>query len=349
MQKHPKTIMVYCPNWVGDVVMATPVFDCLRLNYPETKLIGVIKKYVRGVVEDGPWFDRVIDFNGSSIRDFIKLAQKINLEKPDFAILLPNSIRSFLITKLGGAKKIYGYQRDGRSIFLSGGPKPVRAKSNFLPVPMVEYYMQICRWLDLKIPENIKPCLYLSEPLQKKGNQLLSRYGIIPTDMVIGINPGAKFGSSKCWPPEYFAILTELLIKQYNCKILLFAGPGEEKIANKITKLSKSQIINTAPDKVDLALLKHLIKRCDLLITNDTGPRHYAVAFNIPVVVIMGPTDPRYTAANLDKTVVLRKDLNCSPCHKKKCPLQHECMTLISPEAVFDESKTLLNYNRLKL
>jgi heptosyltransferase-2 len=255
---------------------------------------------------------------------------------------LPNSIRSVLTVRLAGVKRVYGYRRDGRSLLLTGGPKPARIENEIVPVPMVQYYMEVCRWLQLKPPAVIKPSLFLSDSLEKKGNEMLRRYGIKADDMVIGINPGAKFGSSKCWPVEYFAKLAELFTQQWNCKILLLVGPGEDKIAQSIVDLSKARIVNTGPDKVNLALLKHLIKRCQLLVTNDTGPRHYAVAFDIPVVVIMGPTDPRYTAANLEKTLVLRQELDCSPCHKKKCPRDHECMFMIKPEDVLKESEKLL-------
>jgi len=218
----------------------------------------------------------------------------------------------------------------------------VRSENGIVPMPMVDYYMEICRWLDLKPPQTVKPSLFLSDALREKGNRLLASYGIEPGDMVIGMNPGAKFGSSKCWPPEYFAKLAELFTQKWDCKILLFVGPGEDDIAQSIIHGSGAPVINTGPDKVDLALLKPLVKRCALLVTNDTGPRHYAVAFDIPVIVLMGPTDPRYTAANLGKTLVLRKELDCSPCHQKVCPRNHECMRMISPEAVFHGSEDLL-------
>lgn len=342
MKTQPKTVLVCCPNWVGDVVMATPTFDCLRQNHPDAKLIGVIRNYVRGVVEDGPWFDQIIGCEDKTTRGFYNLVQTIRRLNPDMAVVLPSSVRSALSVRFAGVRKIYGYRRNGRSFLLTGGPKPVRSENCILPIPMVDYYIEICRWLGLRLPEVTKPTLFLSESLQEKGDHLLNHYGIKPDDMVIGINPGAKFGSSKCWPPEYFARLTELFKARWDCKILLFVGPGEDKIAYSILRTSKIKIINTGPDKVDLALLKPLIKRCGLLVTNDTGPRHYGVAFDIPVVVIMGPTDPRYTAANLEKTLVLRQKLDCSPCHKKKCPRNHECMLMISPEAVFQGTEKLL-------
>ena len=342
MKRQPNRVLVRCPNWVGDVVMATPALDCLRQNYPRARFVGVIREYVRGVVEDGPWFDKIVGCNDKTAKGFYKLVRAIRGLRPDIAIVFPNSIRSALSIVLGGVKNIYGYRRNGRSLLLTGGPKPVRAENGIVPVPMVQYYLEICRQLDLKIPEVTKPSLFLSDSLREKGNQLLDRYGIKPDDMVFGMNPGAKFGSSKCWQPEYFARLAELFQQRWDCRILLFIGPGEDEIGQSIIETSRATIVNTGPDKVDLALLKPLIKRCQLLVTNDTGPRHYAVAFDVPVVVIMGPTDPRYTAANLDKTVVLRQELECSPCHRKKCPRGHECMIMIKPEAVFQASEKLL-------
>ncbi|MGD9384775.1 MAG: lipopolysaccharide heptosyltransferase II [Desulfobacterales bacterium] len=338
----PKTLLVYCPNWVGDVVMATPVFDCLRQNYPEAEITGAIRNYARGVIEDGPWFDHIVGCDDKKVRGFLKLQQTIRSLRPDMAILLPSSLRSALAVWFGGSREIYGYRRNYRSFLLNGGPKPIQSENGILPVPMVDYYMDICRWLNLKIPDAMKPRLFLSESLEEKGEQLLYKYGIEPDRMVIGLNPGAKFGSSKCWPPEHFARLAELFTKRWDCKVLLFVGPGEDSIAESIVATSKAKLVNTGPDRIDLGLLKYLIRRCQLLITNDTGPRHYAVAFNVPVVVIMGPTDPRYTAANLEKTLVLRQDLDCSPCHKKQCPRDHECMKMVNPETVFKGSETLL-------
>ena len=340
--KTQQTLLVYCPNWVGDVVAATPVFFCIRQNYPETKIVGVVRNYAKGVVEDGPWFDQIIGCDDKTTKGFFKLVQMMRSLNPDIAIVLPSSLRSALAVWFGGVKEIFGYRRNHRSFLLSGGPRPIYAGNGILPIPMVDYYMEICRWLHLEIPEVTKPRLFLSDSLKKKGSQILDRYGIKNDDMVIGMNPGAKFGSSKCWPPEYFARLAELFLRRWDCKILLFVGPGEDEIAQSIIEASEANIVNTGPDKVDLALLKYLIKRCQLLVTNDTGPRHYAVAFDVPVVVIMGPTDPRYTAANLEKTLVLRQELDCSPCHKKECPRDHKCMSIIKPETVFEGSESLL-------
>ncbi len=338
MKSHPEKIIVRCPNWVGDLVMATPALDCLRSNFPNTELVGLMRGYVRKVVEDGPWFDTIINAEDKNLRGFWDLVKTLRHQKPDAAFVFPNSFQSALSCWMGGVAEIYGYKRDGRSFMLTDGPR--RGPET---VPMVDYYLGLCRVIGLGTPGNAKPSLYFSNQVGAEAERLLTRYNIGPDEMVIGLNPGAKFGASKCWPTEYFARLAELFEENWAAKLLLFAGPGEEKIAESITGHSKAKVINTGPDKVDLALLKPLIKRCRLLVTNDTGPRHYAAAFDVPIAVIAGPIDPGLTASNLEKTVILRRDLECSPCHKKTCPDDHDCMSLITPEDVFIESESLLN------
>jgi heptosyltransferase-2 len=338
----PRTVLVACPNWVGDVVMATPTFDCIRQNFPAARIIGLIRNYPRKVVEDAPWFDNLIEIDDQTIGGIVELAYQLRRLKPDLALILPNSFRSVLMARLGGVRRIYGYRRNGRTALMTGGPEPWRNSSRFTPRPMVDYYIEICRWLNLDAPSQPKPRLFYSNATLEKGTRLIESYGIASDDMVIGINPGAGFGSSKCWPPEHFARLAEMISQEWNCKIMLFIGPAEDDIGRQIVKLSRAEIINTGADKVDLALLKPLIQRCQLLFTNDTGPRHYAVAFDVPVVVIMGPTDPRYTQSNLEKTVVLRRELPCSPCHHKNCTQDHGCMKDILPEAALKAGVQLL-------
>ena len=136
---NPAEILVFCPNWVGDVVMATPAFDCLRQNFPDAHITALIRAYARGVIEDGPWFDRIIECTDKTITGYFSLIRTIRRYKPDMAIVLPNSFRSALIARLGGAQKIYGYGREGRSILLSSGPKPQRDPNGILPVPMQAY------------------------------------------------------------------------------------------------------------------------------------------------------------------------------------------------------------------
>ena len=340
-----KSLVVRCPNWVGDIVMATPVFECLRANFPDAVITACIRPYARGILEDSPWFDHIVDCRDKDLQGLRKLRADLAPLRPDTGLLLTNTTHSFLSFKFAGVPAIYGYRRNLRKYFLTGGPEPLREGGRYKPLPMQAYYLELCRHLDLELPAHPRSRLYLSPQHEAEGLVQLAAWGVAQGDLLIGLNPGASFGSSKCWPPEYFARLAELLQERLPCKLLLLVGPGEEGIAQNIVSASRAQIINTAAAKVDLAQLKPLIKRCNLLITNDTGPRHYAVAFEVPHIVLMGPTNARYTATNLEHTTVLQRDLPCVPCHKKTCPLgHHACMREITPEQVLN---VVLNHSRL--
>lgn len=334
-------ILVRCPNWVGDLIMATPLFECLRNNLPGVRITALTRAYNAKVIADAPWVDAVIPCKDQSLAGILATAGAVKAAGADTAVLLPNSIRSLLPVRLAGLSRVYGYRRGGRR-FLLEGPLPARDDQGIVPLPMVDYYLGLCRWLGLDLPAHPAPSLFVAADLADEADRLLGKYAIAEQEVVIGLNPGAKFGSSKCWPPEYFARLAELLEARWRCRILLFVGPGETPIAERIMALTGAQVINTDPDRIDLALLKPLIRRCDLLITNDTGPRHYATAFKRPAVVIMGPTDPRYTSSNLEHSIVLRKELPCAPCHRKECPEGHECMRAITPEEVLAAAARLL-------
>jgi len=342
------SLVVRCPNWVGDIVMATPVFACLRSNFPHARITACVRPYARGILQDNPWIDHIIDCDDTSFSGLKRLRSSLDSPHQHTGLLLTNTTHSYLSFRFAGISRIYGYKRNLRRFLLTGGPEPERQDGKITPVPMQEYYLNLCRSLGLKLPDNPRPALFISDSLAETGEQQLQRYGIDQSDLVIGLNPGASFGSSKCWPANNFARLAELLQEKFACKLLLLAGPGEQDIAARIIDASHAKIINTAQDKIDLALLKPIIRRCNLLITNDTGPRHYAVAFNLPNIVLMGPTSPVYTATNLEHTSVLRRDLPCMPCHKKVCPLgHHACMTEIAPEMVFSKAQDLLAGKRI--
>lgn len=330
------TMMIRTPNWVGDVVMAVPFYKCIRNNFPRARLYGCVRAYAARILDGNPWFDGLISADDKTAGGFVRLARDIRAARVETAFILPRSSRALLTARLGGVRRLYGYRQSGHGLFLTGGLRHPKAVAGSVPCPMPEHYLNLARWLELELPPTTRPELFVTEAEQAFADNLLEKYGIGDAEPVVGINPGARFGSSKCWSPACFARLAELLQDRLHCRLVLFAGPGEAAIAESITTQSRAEIVNTAGDRVDLARLKPLIRRCDLLVTNDTGPRHYAVAFDVPVVVIMGSTDPAYTNDNLDKTVVVRKELDCSPCHLSVCPTDHKCMTAIAPEEVLE-------------
>jgi heptosyltransferase-2 len=229
MQKTIETILIRCPNWVGDIVMATPALDCFRQNFPQARIIGVLGRNAQGIVRDGPWFDDLLDCEDKTLAGLRRMTDKIKALKADMAVLLPNSIRSAIPFWLARVKNIYGYRRNLRGLFLSDGPKPLRSGGCITPLPMQDYYLEICRWLGLKMPAVSKPTLFISPQLQNRADELLAKYGIRPGDRVVGLNPGASFGSSKCWPPGTSRKLLNYLSRKRNHVFYFSQAPAKKK------------------------------------------------------------------------------------------------------------------------
>ncbi|MFQ5685158.1 MAG: lipopolysaccharide heptosyltransferase II [Candidatus Scalindua sp.] len=335
-------VLVRAPNWVGDVVMATPAFRCVRENFVDSRITLLIKKNLRGIIDDSPWFDEIIEFETGrrSANEFLRQTYKLKQEKFDLGFLFPNSFSSALMVWLGGVSRRIGYKRDARSLLLTDGIERLTENGKFMPTYMADYYLRLCAQLGCRITSRELE-LFISGECEDNANELLRKYNIDNKPFIL-INPGASYGSSKCWTSECFARTADLLRKVSDCKIVLVCGPGEAGLADDIENSSKPGLVNLSKESVKLGVLKVLVKRCRLLVTVDSGPRHFAVAFKRPVVTLMGPTDPRYTESEYEIGKVIREDVDCSPCHIKTCPTDHRCMTMISPEKVAQACMDLL-------
>ncbi len=324
--------------------MATPALRCLRDNFPDARIDLTLVPYVRKIIEEAPWHDGIYEYSpqGGGLTERLGYLQLLRQNRYDLAVVLPNSFSSALLAFLSGAKRRIGYGRQWRGFLLTDPIPPPTENGKFAPQPMVEYYLRLCEELGAT-PTSRKTELFVDEDSERRAEGLFGKYGIGKDRPIVAINPGAAYGSSKLWECSRFAQVADGLADREGCRVVILGGPGEKEIAREIAGAARSKPINFAEEDVPLDLLKSVIKRCDLLITVDSGPRHFAVAFDKPVVVLMGPTDPRYTDSNLEKTIVLRiTDLDCVPCHIKECPTHHECMTRITPEMVSHAATELL-------
>ncbi len=343
-----RKILVRFPNWVGDVVMATPVLQCLRENYPDAVIDIQLKTRLRPIIESLPWIDDILEFDKKGIHrgmsGQMKMVEELRSREYELALILPNSFSSALMMKMASIPRRVGYRREGRGWLLSDPISPERDGLRFRPTPMTNYYLRLCQHIGCAV-SNICPTMVISRHIQEQADSLLRRYNVDPLSRIIALNPGASFGSSKLWCVERFASLAEALAGIYECSVIVLAGPEEDGIASKVAG-TRDRVVALPSEEVPLDILKGIIQRTSLLITNDTGTRHYAVAQHRPVIVIMGPTDPRYTATNLEMTTVLREDVDCGPCHLKVCPTDLKCMTAISVERVLEAVEQVLGKGR---
>lgn len=341
-------LAVFLPNWIGDAVMATPALRALRRQFAQSRIVGVCKPYVAGVLEGGDWFDEVIHtHSGRWSQGVLSTACKLRRRAIDLTILFPNSLRSALTAWLGGSTRIVGYARYGRSPLLSHALRPLRTSEGRLLVsPILHAYNRLAEEVGCPPPGHDLE-LFTTRQDEAAVAQVWDAGRFDDYPEVVCLNPGAAFGSAKHWPSEYFAQLARDLVRSRGCAVLVLCGPAEKTLAHEIARRVSLPQVHSLGDLslhtgLSLGLTKAAVRRADLLVTTDSGPRHFAHAFDRPVVTLFGPTHVAWTETYHPRAIHLQKQVTCGPCQQRVCPLDHRCMKLLLPGEVFQAAEGLL-------
>jgi len=343
----PKRMLLVLPKWVGDLVMATPALRSLRDRFADTHITGLVRRPLGEVLSGGDWLDDLIYWpqGGSKPRrrqGFLGLAGELRDQRFDVAILFANSFRSAMLARLAGIRRRIGYDREGRGLLLTDKLLPYKFDGKYVPAPMVGYYNALARYLGCRdCPTQTELC---TTPEQEKiAADAIEAAGVRASQPIVVLNPAASFGPAKCWLPERFAEVADRLVTDNDAAVFISCGPKEVAIARKVAGSMKKSVTVLDSPVMRLGPLKALIRRAALLITNDTGPRHFANAFGRPVVTIFGPTDPQWTIADAPLERSLMVSVDCGPCMKRNCPQDHRCMTLIDTKMVLACAQELLS------
>lgn len=330
-------ILVWLPSPLGDVVMCTPALRAIRENMPEKDIFFLGSHAVRQTLSPTDLADEWIELDGS----LLKKASTLRLMNFEAVILFKNSFSCALTVYLAGIKNRIGYYRDCRSLLLTNGMKPVKEHGKFKPAPMMDYYLNLLGCMGI-VTDDKQLSLEIdsdeSHELDKKLPQLHDSLSPIIT-----LVPGGAFGSSKCWPVEHYAAVADYLVIRYDAQVVVSVAPNESHISDRICELAQSKLINLAKHPLSLGQLKALITKADLVIANDTGPRHIAIALNRAVITMFGPNDPKWTDSRhpLEEQIVTKEF--CAPCQKPECPNgDPKCMRNITVESVCAAADKLL-------
>jgi heptosyltransferase-2 len=271
----------------------------------------------------------------------------------DVVVLLANTFRSALTSWLGGCRRRIGYARYGRSLFLTDALPPLCDEhGRRKPSPVLDAYNRLAQRVGCPRPGRLME-LFTTSADERAADQVWERAHLEDYSEVICLNSGAAFGAAKHWPSAYFAELARRLAEERGSAVLVLCGPKECQLAGDIvTQACHSNVYSltdltapTVPDgpPLSLGLTKACVRRADLLVTTDSGPRHFAAAFDRPVVTLFGPTHMEWTETYHPRAVHLQKRVQCGPCQLRVCPLDHRCMTRLTPDEVFTAAEGLLH------
>jgi heptosyltransferase II len=305
-------VLIELPSWLGDTIMTTPAIENLvrHLNDIEITLIGSFIS--TEALKNHPKVMQVFVLN-KKIIDYQNLLK--NFGEFDIFFSFRSSYRSKLIKTLVKAEVKYQYNKKR-----SNGSHQVEKYNNFINSS-----------LNINsIPGKLK--LYSEKKVNSGGKKLL------------GINPGASYGSAKRWYPKEFASVAIDLSSDYD--MILFGGPEEKEITKDIENYLTDNDISNYQNLAGMTTLNELmtnIASLDLLITGDSGPMHIAAAFQVPTVTIFGPTKDKETCQWMnEKSIIVKKNLDCQPCMRRSCPLKHHnCMKLLNAKEVLQAVKKL--------
>lgn len=342
----PSTIIIRAPNWVGDCVMATPTLAALRKGFPEAHVILLCRGRSAEIFEGGPWFDDLVRLPhpkaSGRVRKTLALTRDLRRRRADLGVLLTNSFRSALLMSLARPREILGYHRNGRGFLLNRRVEALRENGEFVAAPMVGYYLKLAAAAGC--PASDQVVHLATTPAEEAGaDALFDSLSVRGERSLVGFNVGAAFGSAKCWPPEHFVELAQRLAERKDTDVLVLCGPRERDTARDIVvRADRGNVKGVHELDVPLGTLKAVIRRLALLVTGDSGPRHFAAAFNVPAVTLFGPTDERWSETNRSNEIKIARDLDCRPCMLRVCPRDHECMQDICPGKVWEAVEMLL-------
>ncbi|MFH1884329.1 MAG: glycosyltransferase family 9 protein [Planctomycetota bacterium] len=368
-------ILVWLPSPMGDAVLCTPALRAIRKHFKSCKISFLATGVVRGVLSPNSFNDKWLEQRNENL---FAIAKKLKEHQFANAILFKNSFASALAVFLAGIPSRIGYAREGRGLlltdklyppklpprrFASLAPPCFLAKARagvtrvqapkrssggkFKPVSAIDSYLAIASWLGCETTDrNLELLIEAQDEQQLCGKlpQVLS-----PDSPLVVIVPGGAYGPSKCWGSIRFAQTADWLISNYNATVVVSVGPEtlEKQIAQEICNSSKHKLINLAEMPISLGELKALFSIADLVISNDTGPRHIAIALGRKVITLFGPNDPAWTDTNYENEIQIIGNVPCAPCSKPKCKKsEHLCMQAITVEMVCEAAKELLENNR---
>lgn len=324
--------LIVAPSWIGDTIMAQPLFARLHARYPGLQLDAMAPRWVAPVLLRMAEITEVIDnpfgHGQLSLKARWRLARQLAARHYDAVYVLPNSLKSALVPFLAGIPRRVGFTGESRYGLIN-----VRHHLDKQALPlMVERFAQLAEAPGQPLENSIfRPKIRSTAAEQQ---QTLAELAIERPARVAAFCPGAEYGPAKRWPAAHFAQLARRLADD-GYAIWLFGSPKDHAVADEISRLAPGLCRNLC-GATTLTQAVDLLAMTDLVVCNDSGLMHVAAALDRPIVALYGSSSPGFTPPLSDQAAILSLNLECSPCFKRECPLGHlDCLNKLSPEQVY--------------
>ena len=340
-QMHDENILVWIPSPMGDAILCTPAMRAIREHFRNSRIYFLAPPVTRDVLSPGSFND---DWIVPQSENPFAIARILKSYDFTHAILFKNSFASALAICLAGIPVRIGYSREGRTLFLTEKLYPPKSGlGKFKPASMIDYYLAIASWLGADTGNR-----QLELSVDPKDTAVVSKQ-LPQLDKLAGplaiIVPGGAFGLSKCWPAGRFAKTADWLVDKFNATVVISVSPAdaEKRIAKQICDASKHNLVNLAQSPLNIGQLKSLFSIADIVICNDTGPRHIAIALQRKLITLFGPNDPAWTETGYENEIQIVGNAPCAPCANPVCKMgNHLCMEDIDVETVCEAAAKLL-------
>ncbi len=338
-------VLIRSANWVGDVVMSLPAIRAVRAYFRGAEITVLAKPWVADLYRHLPDIDRIFVYDRegrhAGPRGILRLCSELRQFRFDVGISIQNAFEAALLLWLSRVPIRIGYAADARSLLLTHRVYRTKAVRS---LHQLDYYRALLEGVGIPVPDrSIRLVLSTDERLW--AEEQLALFGTNSSEVIIGINPGAAFGTAKRWPEDRWIELSRRMLGSGIDRILVFGSPSETTLGEAIASAVGSRC-HSLCGKTDLRQAMALIAACRLLVTNDSGLMHVAAALNVPLVAIFGPTRHDQTSPVSQTARLIRVPVDCSPCMKPHCPTDHRCMTAVSVDQVLQESMEVLDMSR---
>jgi len=335
-------LLVIMPRWVGDACMATPLLRGLRDHCgPRSRITGVMRPVIADLLAGTPWLDGSILYDRHR-RDpmvgFAVAAATLAADRADCIVVFPNSLSAAWLAWRGRGRRRVGATGHWRRWLLTDAVPPHRdARGRIEIVPPPRAFMDVVATIG--VPRGSLTVELTVTPEERvAGDAALGRLFADRSGPLVVLNDNSSNGSARAWGGDKLAGLARWLGERIpDARVLVHCGPADRGQARDVVARAGHPAVAGLHDLDDLpiGLSKAVFARAAVAVSSDSGPRHIAAAFGVPTVALVGPTDPRLGRSDPDRCRELRRDIVCSPCGRRECPLgHHDCLGLIQVEEV---------------